>query len=370
MKLVVRIVLGVLILGGGLGLTMMMLTFKSSPPVSSRPQPVKLVRTFNAEVGDVSPSTYIQGRTVAKNKIEVYSEVGGNLLNQSKEFRAGVKFNKGETLLRIDGGELRLSLVAQRSAFLQLLTSNLADFKIDFPDRYDVWKNYTAALAVDERLATLPEPASDQEKFFISNKGILNQYYTIRSSEERLDKYTVRAPFNGEVSQALVNTGALVRVGQKMGEFVSSNQFEVESALSAEALGMVQVGDSVKFTTMGTDEVWKGTVERIAESIDPTTQSAKVYCSVIGNGLRDGMYLNGIISSSAINEALRIDLDLLSESNSLFVVRDSLLKEVNVEVLYKSEKDAIVRGIQPGTKVLRERINNAFDGMQVNVSDQ
>ena len=370
MKLVVRIVLGILILGGGLGLTMMMLTFKSSPPVSSRPQPVKLVRTFNAEVADVSPSTYIQGRTVAKNKIEVYSEVGGNLLNQSKEFRAGVKFNKGETLLRIDGGELRLSLVAQRSAFLQLLTSNLADFKIDFPDRYDVWKNYTAALAVDERLATLPEPASDQEKFFISNKGILNQYYTIRSSEERLDKYLVRAPFTGEVSQSLVNTGALVRVGQKMGEFVSSNQFEVESALSAEALGMVQVGDSVKFTTMGTDEVWSGRVERIAESIDPTTQSAKVYCSVMGIDLRDGMYLNGVISSAPITDALRINLELLSESNSLFVVNDSVLKEVQVEVLYRSEKDAIVSGVSAGAKVLRESINNAFDGMQVNVSDK
>jgi hypothetical protein len=43
---------------------------------------------------------------------------------------------------------------------------------------------------------------------------------------------------------------------------------------------------------------------------------------------------------------------------------------MQVEVLYTSEKDAIVSGVPTGTKLLKERINNAFDGMPVKVSDK
>ncbi len=370
MKAVLRFIVGVVILGGALGITLKMLTFKKDPPISSRPQTSKLVKAFTAEPSDVSPTTYIQGRTIALNKIEVYSEVGGRLLPQSKEFRAGVRFNRGESLLRMDDGELRMSLVAQRSGFLQLLTSTLADIKIDFPSSYETWKSYTSNLEVDQRLPELPSPKTDQEKFFFSNKGILNQYYTIRSSEERLLKYTVTAPFGGEVSQSLVNPGALVRVGQKMGEFVSFNEFEVESALSAEALTVVRVGDKATFTTMGTDQKWDGQVVRIAESIDPSTQSAKVFCSVKGEGLRDGMYLNGEISSAVIPDAVRVNLDLLTDGNTLYFIQDTVLKTMKVEVLYTSQKDAIVGGVASGTQLLKERINNAFDGMPVNVSNK
>ncbi|MFT4878765.1 MAG: membrane fusion protein (multidrug efflux system) [Flavobacteriales bacterium] len=370
MKTISRLIVGVLILGGALLLTLKMLTFKKDPPISSRPQTSKLVKAFTAEPAEVSPITYMQGRTIALNKIEVYSEVGGRLLPQSNEFRAGVRFNKGQSLMRIDDGELRMTLVAQRSGFMQLLTSTLADIKLDFPSSYETWKAYTSNLELDKPLPELPSTKTDQEKFFFSNKGILNQYYTIRSSEERLQKYTVAAPFGGEVSQALVNPGALVRVGQKMGEFVSFNEFEVESALSAGALNVVMVGDPVAYTTMGTDNTWSGKVVRISESIDPSTQSSKVFCSVKGDGLRDGMYLNGEIASASIANAVRVNLDLLTNGNTLYYIQDTALKTMQVEVLYTSEKDAIVSGVPTGTKLLKERINNAFDGMPVKVSDK
>lgn len=370
LKSILRAIAGIAILGTGIFVAKSLIGMKGAPPVSSSPRKVKLVKVMPAAPAELAPITYIQGRAVAKNKIEIYAEVSGILLPQSKEFREGVRFGAGETMLRIDGEELRMSLIAQRSAFLQALTATLADFKVDYPNSYEEWRQYTAGFKVNESLKPLPATKTDQEKFFISNRGILNQYYTIQASEERLSKYSVSAPFSGEVAQGLVTDGSLIRVGQKLGEFVGSGTFEIESAISAAALTIVRVGDLVNFTTESDGRRYTGKVARILETIDPATQSARVFCSVNGEGLRDGMYLSGEINSAPLAESVRLNIELLQPNNSIYIVEDTVLRLTPVSVAYRSERDFIVTGIRPGTSILAEQVNNAFDGMTVKVAQE
>lgn len=379
MKNVLRALAGVAIIALGLFLANVLIGLKKAPPVSAPPRPVKLVKTMPAELKDEAPRVYVQGRVRALDRIEVFSEVGGVILSSSKEFRTGVSFKKGEVMLRMDDTELRMSLIAQRSAFLQLLTGALADFKIDFAERYEEWRSYTASIDVEQQLPDLPEPTSDQEKFFLSNRGILNQYYTIRSSEERLSKFVLRAPFDGEVSNALVNPGALVRVGQKIGDFVSQKKFEIESAIPEDALRVIEVGDS--FSTedgfsaaKAADDYtqgYTGKVTRISKTVDPNTQTAKVFISVEAEGLRDGMYLSGRIEGQPMDSVLRLPLELLTPEEKVFIVaQDSLLRVKEVEVVYRSQKDALIRGISEGTALVAEPVANANDGMAVKVTDK
>lgn len=369
LKSVLRGLAGIAILGSGIFVAKSLIGMKAAPPVSSSPRKVNLVKVIPAEPAAISPITYVQGRAVSKDKIELYAEVSGILLPQSKEFREGVRFGAGETMLRIDGEELRMSLIAQRSAFLQALTASLADFKVDYPNSYEEWRQYTASFKVNESLKPLPATKTDQEKFFISNRGILNQYYSIQASEERLSKYAIAAPFNGEVSQGLVTDGSLVRVGQKLGEFVGSGTFEIESAIAASALMTVRVGDQVNFTAEADGRKYLGKVARILETIDPATQSARVFCTVEGDGLRDGIYLNGEINSAPLAESVRLGIELLQPNNSIYTVEDSVLRLTPVAVAYRSERDFIVTGIRPGTAILAEQVNNAFDGMTVKVAE-
>lgn len=377
MKNLLRALAGLGIIAAGVFLANFLIGLKEAPPVSAPPRPVKLVKTMPAELSSEAPRVYVQGRVRALDRIEVFSEVGGVILPQEKEFRTGVRFRKGEVLLKLDDSELRMSLIAQRSAFLQLLTGALADFKVDFSDRYETWRDYTASLNVEALLPVLPDPATDQEKFFLSNRGILNQYYTIRSSEERLAKFTLRAPFDGEVSNALVNPGALVRVGQKIGDFVSKNSFEIESAIPEDALRVVRVGDrfvsesssgAAKAADANTNRL-TGSVLRISETVDPNTQTAKVFLRVDADELRDGMYLGGRIEGQPIDSVLRIPLELLTPDERIYTVEsDSILRAQNVEVIYRSQKDALVRGVKSGTQLVAEPVANANDGMAVKVT--
>lgn len=368
MKNLLRGLVGVVIIALGVFVASVLIGLKPEPPVKSPPKAVKLVRTTKAQPQSEMPSTYVQGRVVSLNKIEVFAEVAGVVLPASKEFRAGTRFSKGEPMVRIDSDELRMSLIAQRSGFLQALSSALADIKVDFPDRYEVWRRYTADLNVESKLEALPEPATDREKFFLSNRGILNQYYTIRSAEERLAKYILIAPFSGEVTMSMINTGSLVRVSQKIGEFVSGGGFEIETAVSREDLKVIAKGDSVMFSG-DNGKSYVGQVIRIAESIDPSTQTASVFCSVKGDDLQDGIYLSGVIQSQPLDNVIRMPLELLSDDGSVYGVKDdSLLVELNPTVIHRSEKDVLLKDIPAGTVVLSEPISGGYEGMLVKVA--
>lgn len=389
MKNVIRAVIGLVIIAIGIFIMRGLISMKSDPPVSAPPRPVKLVKTMRAVLSSEAPVVYVQGRVRALDRIEVFSEVTGVIQPQQKPFRSGTYFSEGEVMLRLDDSEQRLTLMSQRSGFLQLLTGALADFKIDFPDRFETWRAYTASVDVKEFLPMLPEPASETEKFFLSNRSILNQYYTIRSAEERLSKYVLRAPFNGEVSNSLVNPGALVRVGQKLGDFVSTNRFEIESAIPGNAIGVVSIGDRFEADQVGrslnavkpdpsdseaelanTPE-FTGDVLRLANTIDPNTQTTKVFLQVESENLRDGMYLSGAIYGEPVDSVLRIPLELLTPDDQLYAVKsDTLLTMLPVQVVYRSSNDALVRGVATGTPILAEPLSNAYDGMVVKVTNQ
>lgn len=368
LKRILRAVIGLAIIFVGLFIARTLIGMKQERPVFSPPKAVKLVKTTPALLQSEAPHTYVKGRAVAIDRIEVFAEVNGLVMPGSKAFRTGVKFEKGEALIKLDAGELEMTLVAQRSAFLQLLTGILPDLKVDYPSVYEKWRSYTAQLDVTQMLEELPPISNEKEKFFLSNRGILNQYYTIRSSEERLAKFTLRAPFTGEVVMSSVNPGTLVRSGQKIGEFVSLAGFEVESAIPRAALDVVQVGDSVAFQADAQGATIPGKVSRILRTVDPSTQTAKVFCIVDHPGLRDGVYLNGVIYSRAIPGVMRIQRELLVSDNALFTVEnDTILRLTPVHVNISSERDALISGIDSTAILLAEPVANASDGMIVRI---
>ena len=70
----------------------------------------------------------------------------------------------------------------QRSQWLQVLAGSLADLQVDFPDRAQVWLAYVQGLDVE----SLPEAASDRERLYLTNRGIVSGYHNIRANEARL----------------------------------------------------------------------------------------------------------------------------------------------------------------------------------------
>lgn len=373
LKSLLRFVAGVAILAVGLVVAKALIGMKPELPVSTRPVQPRPVKAMAFIPSDVAPLTPLEGRVDALNRMDVFAEVNGVLALGGKEFREGTRFSQGEVMLRLDDSEPRAALVAQRSQLLQLLSTSLADLRLDYADAWPGWQAYVTNFQVDAALAEFPEFTSDRERLFLANRGILSAFHNIRAAEERLDKYTVRAPFSGTLTSTAVRPGALVRAGQPLGTFVGEGQFEVKSAVHARYLERIAAGDSVAFHEESGATVAVGQVVRIASNVDASTQSASVFCRVqpvSGSSLlRDGRYLSGVLASRPIEGAMAVRLDLVSEAGTVFAIEDGKLVERKVEVAFRSVKEAIIMGLEAGEQLLAEPLNGAYAGLAVNIAD-
>ena len=371
-KNVLRALAGLAILAVGVFVMNGLIGMKETPPVKPRPAVARTVKVLSAAPGLLTPTVGIEGRVQALNRMTVLSEVSGMLPTGGKEFREGVRFRKGAVMLRLEDGEWRANLVAQRSQWLQLLAGSLADIAVDFPDRAAEWHSYVRNFDVERTMPALPEPETDRERLYLTGRGIISGYHTIRSAEERLDKFALKAPFTGVVTGALVQPGSMVRAGQPLGTLVGTETFEVKSAVHARHLDRLAEGNAVSLMDEAGVVVATGRVARISGTVDPATQSASVYSEVqaVGGGLlRDGRYLSGTVSLDPMTEVVALDAALLEgmEDSEVFVVRDGRLETAAVEVVHRDADQVLIRGLAPGTPLLAESISGAHAGMLVEV---
>ncbi len=359
------IVLGLLLIVGGIGTCRKLSSSKASPPRNEALAGARAVRTLIAQNGPVRLSIPITGRLRATDRMLINAEVGGTLQRTGNTFREGYSFRQGEVLFRIDNSEVRAQLNGQQSAFLRTLVQLIPDLRIDLPDVSAKWEAYLKSVPVEGQLPTLPKLDSEQERNYLAGRGVLDQYYNIRAVYERLDKYTISAPFDGIVVNAPVEPGTIVTPGTRLGEFIAPGSLELETAIGAGELNLVKVGDTLRLTSSEGPGTWQGRIIRIGEVIDATTQSVRLFVGVQGKGLRDGQYLSGTIEAGTLSDAVSVPRSSLLEDGALYTVKDSALVKRSVEILHQGVEQAAVRGLADGEVVVTDRMSGAHEGMRV-----
>ena len=371
---VLRLLAGVLILFVGFFMMQSLIGMKQSPSVTlpeTMARPVRTTVVFNTQV---TPKVPVEGRVQAWNRIDLFSEVNGVLSLMGEDFREGKFFKEGEIILNLDDSESRSNLTSARSVYLQLVTGMLASIQVDFPERIEIWEQYVESIDVTKALPSLPTPESKREEYFIVNRGVQASFYSIKASEERVSKFTVRAPFDGFVAQALVKPGALVRAGQPLGLFVGTDVYEIQTAVHSRYLATIKIGDKVIFHDENDLVVAEGKVDRIAGNVNASTQSATVFCKVRASEnrqdqMRDGRYLSGFIESSEIKNAFEIQMNLIDGEGEVFVINSNELAKMSVVQEFRSIETAIVSGMPNGTLILSDPITGAYLGMPVSVGE-
>lgn len=324
-----------------------------------RQKPLKIITVKN---DDIQSSIEMTGPLYAYDKVELYAEVSGVLQETRKRFKEGFLYKKGEVLIRVDDSVYKNNLLAQKSNLLNQLTLLLPDLSIDFPQSAGKWEAYLKKLDLEKPLPKLPEPGSDKERYYIVSRSIYNLFYTIKSMEATFAKYTLRAPFDGVVTQSLINPGTLVRAGQKLGEFTNTGLYEMEAAVGLFDANRLTPGQEVTLKTEDVRGTFTGKIQRINRVIDRNSMTVKVYIHAGDPRLRDGMYMQAQTEGEPIPRAFAVAKDLLVEKNRLFVVNDSILHLQPVEIIGEKGGQAIIRGLADGTRILGEVWAEAKEG--------
>ena len=364
MRKIILSILGVLIIVAAVFVAKMIVDSKTS----SRPKAEKVLKTVFVEQvqnGTIPIVVPANGNLRAKNRLELYAEVQGVFRGGNKLFRTGQNYNKGENIIRIDANEYAANVQSAKSNLYNQLTSIMPDLRLDYPDIFPKWQAYLTVFDMGKTTPELPAMTSEKENYFISGRGILTTYYNVKNMEQRLSKYRIYAPYKGVLTDALVTEGTLIRAGQKLGEFINTEVYELEVSISKNFSDLLKVGEQVELTNLDKTKNFTGKVIRINGSIDQATQTIKAFIEVRDSNLREGMYLEANLNANEETNAIEVDRNLLMVNNQIFIVRDSILDLIDVNPVYFSDKKVVLKEIPDGTTILSKPVMGAYTGMLV-----
>ena len=298
------------------------------------------------------------GRMYAFNKVEIFAEVTGVLESSSNNFKAGYRFIKNDVMISINSDVYLNSLLAKKSNLLNQLSFLIADAKVDFPNSYQKWNDYLSVFDLQKPLEPLPADLSKRETQYIASHNILSLYHEIKSMEATFNKYKIKAPYNGIVTESNINPGTLVRNGQKLGEFINTYLFEMAIPVIATDLQKISIGKEVKLTTVDNNKIYKGKIVRINSAVDQQTQSVQVYVQSDEKGILDGMFFNVAITVQSDKKLARLPLQAIHNGNQVKLKTDESTKLVDVTIIEKTATDYLVTGLEDGALVILDNSAN------------
>ncbi len=310
-----------------------------------------------------------RGRISSYETVMLSAEVNGRIMQGNIAFKEGERFNKGDLLIRIYDNDIKASLTASKSNFLQRLSSVLPDLKIDFPQEYNKWKVFFNSIKVHNSLPPLPEIQSDKERVFMSSKGILSEYYSIRSQEINLNKYKIYAPFNGSFRDIQRQIGAVAGMGAVLATIVRTDRLEMIVPIPPEDAKWIEPGISV---TINGENNYKasGTVSRIADFLDEKTQTVKVYVKYIPEGKQAFKIDEFAVAAFDIDKqvkGVKIPREALIDGEKVYVIKNNRLQLQKITPERKLNDHIIISGMQDGTLVVTESLVDVSEGDKVKI---
>lgn len=338
-------------------------------PEKKTKKSIKTVTTLKVVNSTLPVQIKSTGSILAKDRTVLYSEVQGIFERTSKQFKPGVRYSKGQALIRINNSEFSASVKSQRINFKSLIIGLLADIKFDYPNELATWKQYANSINSENKLSELPKSSNENFNNYISGKSVITNYYSIKNLETRLNKYTIYAPFSGVLIAANITPGTLVSPGQKLGEFIRTGIYELELNVNAGMADFLKIGKKVTLFNTDKSSSYTGTVSRINSQIERNTQTVELFVEVRSNDLNEGEYLEADIDAQKIAGAFELNRSLVFDENHVFLVKDSLLIKHPVSIIHSNEKTLIVKGLEDYSELVSIPIPDGYQGMRVAVKN-
>lgn len=328
---------------------------------------VRKVESAMVKYDNIETNVTGTGRILSQSSVDVIAEVQGKILQGEIPLKKGAGFVKGQQLARIYNTDAVYAMKSRKSSFLNSLANILPDVKIDYPDSYQKWVNFFESVDISKDLPPIPEIETNQEKIFLSGRGILSTYYSIKSDEERLKKYTIYAPFTGNIQEVMLEVGSVANPGSRLARIIKTGELEIEVPLQVEEAKWVRKGQKAIFKTESGQEIGSGIVEREASFVDPNSQSINVYVGVITGKekLYSGQYLRVEFPGMVLKNAMEIPRNASFNHNMVYVVDSGYLDKKEINVLKTNETTIIFNGLEPGIELVVEPLANARANMPV-----
>ncbi|TAM79696.1 MAG: efflux RND transporter periplasmic adaptor subunit [Acidobacteria bacterium] len=354
---------------------------EASNPAGSR----VTVGVVTAQQKDLARKISLPGTLVALNEATLYGRVAGYL--RSIRVDKGDRVRRGDVLAVLEVPEMVKEVDQAQAAYQQAL-ADLNRSKAEADLQAATFERYLEVHTKD------PDAISKQELDQYRSKNEVAaadvelakaRVSTARANVERLvtlQQYSeIIAPFSGVVTARFVDPGALIQAGtsSQKGQPVVTLQdldtIRIYVSVPEVDVPFVRVGTPATLTTAAyPGTVFKASVTRFAEALDPATRTMKTEIDVRNRSrtLRPGMYANVTLDIQTVHNAIVIPDSALAMQGTrtfVWVVRHGTAHRVEVETGLDNGAEVQIRsGVSKGRQVIIEGKGGLTEGSAVEVS--
>ena len=387
--------------------------------VADRPQPPQRMnreRSFTVEVMEPNPGAHsadiiAYGQVAASRTMDIRALVQGRVIEISPNLSVGSTVEEGETLLRIDPfaydgavveaeaglADAELSLAEAEEAYA-LEERNIAAAETALQAARTDLERARALLssgaATQQTVETRELTASEREQALVTrqsnlvtlNAQILRQRaaieqarYAIEAAHRDRQNTEIAAPFTGVVTARNVTVGAYVGTNESVVSLYDLDALEVSfnvsdrdyAALVRDGLAGRPIAVS---RTGGASVPVEGVIARTAPEIDAATGGVTLFGQLDAETaalLRPGTFVSVRIAGREHENALRVPETAIYDDDHLYVIRESRMAAIPVEILERDNEEVIIAAdIPEGERIITTRLSQAGEGVAVMVEGE
>ena len=375
---------------------------ESAAAVAAKNPTAVNVSTGRAEIRNYERMISVTGSLLPDETVTVNSEVIGRVLTIRADFGQSVR--KGDVLAEIDKQEYQIQLDRSKAALAQALArlglspgqektpptstpavrqvqARLEDMKFKFDSAAKLVK--TGDISQDRYNEIEKAYRAQQAALEAVNDEVRTQWASMESiradvamMQKKLGDTTLRAPFDGVVSQKHVSPGQYVKDNAPIVTLVKTNPLRLRVDIPESAAGQVKVGTTLAFTTEGLPgETYQAVVRESNPSLDARSRSLQVEARLTKGDarLRPGMFAQVRLVVEKASATLLVPKQAIYNIAGLtkvFAVRDG--KAVEYRVVPGDERDGMVElpvgSLKDGETVVTSNQAALITGTPVRVS--
>ncbi|MBL8230998.1 MAG: efflux RND transporter periplasmic adaptor subunit [Bryobacterales bacterium] len=370
---------------------------EASAPAKAAPQ----VQVTRAEARRIDRSILVTGSLHPDETVTISSEVQGRISSIKVDF--GQTVRKGDVVVEVEKTELQIAVDRSKAALAQALArvgldasnpdqtptstpsmrqamAQLEDTRFKYENAKKLVK--TGDISQDRfnelekayraREAVVEATRDEMRTLWASVEAIKAE---VRLAEKRLRDATIRAPFDGSISERKVAPGQFIKDNAPLLTLVKTNPMRVRLEVPESAAGAVKIGTQIEFTT---DAVAGGKFRAVVRELNPSlseqsrTLIAEARLPNPDARLRPGMFVQVRLILSRDSEAVMVPQNAIytvAGLTKLFVVRDGKVVECRVApgLVLDEWMEVPADQVKAGDQVVVGNVAELVDGQEVKV---
>jgi RND family efflux transporter MFP subunit len=364
-----QILLAVMILGGGVGVSVILRLSRKVPARVETKSIAPLVRVERVRRQDIQMIVYGYGTVQPKVRVEVLPQVSGKVVEIDPGFRDGGFVGAGRPLITIDPRDYELAVQRAEAEVAKALVE-LDIEKAEAEVARQEWQNlYPGKEPSSPLIVREPQIREAQTRLEAANAELA----TVKLNLERTK---VSLPFDSRVIDKVVDIGQFVSTGKAIGTVYGIDAVEIEVPLEDWELAWFDIPSNavlvnnsncekpgaeveVRSRFAGGDYRWNGRVVRTTGEIDKMSTNSRP-------PLVPGMFVELLIKGKILEKAIAVSRAALREGDYVWVVNNNKLHILKLEIVRQDKNFAyIVSGLEDGADIVVSSLDAVTNGMAV-----